>query len=349
MQNSHEIHYLPVHAVKPYARSARIHSPKQRRKLSALLRKFGQVAPIIVDDDHVIVDGHAIYAGLVELGFDEIAAVVVRNRDPAEIRALRLALNRLPRDTRWDRGVLRDELQDLLDLGFEMELTGFDAVEIDLALAVEESGTDTIAHDAAEDIGVLPAPVVRCGDIYRLGRHLIACGDARDGALLRRLAGGRAVHVVFAAPPRIVPIGAFVSGVGKLRQPKPTMASAEMTQDFTSFLTDSMEALVPVLNNGAILCFSAWIGATCASSWTPRDVIGLLSKTCASGRNQAPARARFTTLSMSWFSCSSIAMPRAPTSQSLEVALAHARIFGPTARSMPSKGMEPCRRGCTRP
>src|SRR5580700_8559105 len=128
MQNSHAIHYLPVHAVKPYARSARIHSPKQRRKLSALLRKFGQVAPIIVDDDHVIVDGHAIYAGLVELGFDEIAAVVVRNRDPAEIRALRLALNRLPRDTRWDRGVLRDELQDLLDLGFEMELTGFDAV-----------------------------------------------------------------------------------------------------------------------------------------------------------------------------------------------------------------------------
>jgi ParB-like chromosome segregation protein Spo0J len=61
------------------------------------------VTPIIVDAANVIVDGHAVHVGLQELGYDEIAVVVAHNRDPSEIRALRLALNRLPAGSRMGR------------------------------------------------------------------------------------------------------------------------------------------------------------------------------------------------------------------------------------------------------
>jgi DNA modification methylase len=254
MRNALEIIHLPIQAVKPSPHRVRVHNRKQRRKLEALLRRFGQAVPILVDPDHVIIDGHAVHAGLIDLGYDEIAVVVVHNRDPLEIRALRLALNRLPEDAGWDDALLRDELLALLDLGFELEFSGFDAVEIDMALAIDEPGAGVVEAEPAEDLVPSPNPAVTPGDVYRLGRHVIACGDARDEVLIRRLAAERAVQVVFTDPPYNVPINRFVSGLGKTRHAEFVMASGEMTKEaFTAFLAGFIEALVPVLANGAIL------------------------------------------------------------------------------------------------
>jgi ParB-like chromosome segregation protein Spo0J len=139
MRNALDVVYLSIKDVKPYENPARVHNRKQRRKLVSLLRKFGQVTPIIVDAANVIVDGHAVHVGLQELGCDEIAVVVARNRDPSEIRALRLALNRLPQETGWDNDALRSEFRELLSLGFDLELTGFDAVEIDMARSMSRA------------------------------------------------------------------------------------------------------------------------------------------------------------------------------------------------------------------
>jgi DNA modification methylase len=254
MRNALEIVHLPIQAVTPSPHAARSHNRKQRRKLEALLRRFGQAVPIIVDPDHVIIDGHAVHAGLIDLGYDEIAAVVVHNRDPAEIRALRLALNRLPQDAGWEDTVLRNELLTLLDLGFEMELTGFDAVEIDMALTIDEPGSGVVEAEPLGDLAASTDPVVRPGDIYRLGRHLIGCGDARDGTLIRLLAADRAIRVVFTDPPYNVRINGFVSGLGKTHHDEFAMASGEMTKEaFTAFLAGFIEALVPRLADGAIL------------------------------------------------------------------------------------------------
>lgn len=102
MKNSLQIQYLSMGAVKPSPHAARDHSASQRRKLKNLLQKFGQIAPIILDANRQIVDGHAVYETLRDLGHDEIAVVVVENRTDAEIRALRLALNRISEDTTWN-------------------------------------------------------------------------------------------------------------------------------------------------------------------------------------------------------------------------------------------------------
>jgi DNA modification methylase len=254
MSNALHITYLPTKEVKPFAGHARVHNNKQRRKLVALLRKFGQVTPIIVDADNVIVDGHAVHICLQELGYDEIAVVVAKNHDPVEIRALRLALNRLPQESGWDDGALRAEFRELLDLGFEMDLTGFDAVEIDMALSFEEPSVGAVEAEAAKDLTPSVAPMVKRGDVFMLGRHAIACGDARDAALIDRLANGRKASVVFTDPPYNVKIDGFVSGLGNTRHGEFAMASGEMSKDaFTAFLSEFLVALTPALHDGAIL------------------------------------------------------------------------------------------------
>ena len=122
---------LPIESVRPSPHHARVHNLKKRRKLERLLQRFGQVAPIIVDQNHVIVDGHGVHAAGRDLGWPEVMAVVVSNDSPAETRALALALNRIVCDAKWDEERLRTEFRELLALGFDLDLTGFEQVEID--------------------------------------------------------------------------------------------------------------------------------------------------------------------------------------------------------------------------
>ena len=109
-RNSIEWQSFAIRQIKPYPGQARNHNKRQIEKLKKLIRHFGQVMPIIVDGDGVIIDGHAVWRAMQELGSGEIAAVVVANRTGPEIKALRLALNRIPKDAAWDDERLREEL-----------------------------------------------------------------------------------------------------------------------------------------------------------------------------------------------------------------------------------------------
>jgi CheY-like chemotaxis protein len=201
MKNSLQIQYLSMGAVKPSPHAARDHSASQRRKLKNLLQKFGQIAPIILDANRQIVDGHAVYETLRDLGHDEIAVVVVENRTDAEIRAAP-ALNRISEDTTWNEKNLKEELQGLVNLGFDLDLTAFDAVEIDMMLSIDEP-----VNEAADDISsadMMPphgAVVAKPGDVWRLDRHIIGCGDARDKQHFGYLMPDVRAAVVFSDPP----------------------------------------------------------------------------------------------------------------------------------------------------
>ena len=138
MSNQPQIGIVPIGNVTPYDKSARIHNRHQRRKLRTLLKRFGQVLPIVIDDNGVIVDGHAVWEELKGLGHTEIQVVVAANRTLAEIRTLRLALNRIAEDAVWDNEKLRAEFAELIELGIDVDLTGFDTVEVDMTLSIAE-------------------------------------------------------------------------------------------------------------------------------------------------------------------------------------------------------------------
>jgi ParB-like chromosome segregation protein Spo0J len=232
MRNDMEIERVPIAQLKPYPKTLRIHNRKKRRKLASLLRRFGQALPVLIDEAYQIIDGHAVVDALKELGSEDVAVIVVHNRTPAEIRALRLAVNRIVEEAKWDQGKLRTEFCELLELGFDLELTGFDAIEIDMTLDIEQPTAGIVEEVLVEDVEPMgEAKVVARGDVWRLGSHVIACGDSQDPELLCRLMGERRAAVVFADPPYNVKIGGHVSGLGKIVHREFAMASGEMNEE----------------------------------------------------------------------------------------------------------------------
>lgn len=252
-KNAITTEYRKIADLKPYFNSPRVHDRAQRQKARKLLERFGQVVPIIIDPDGVIVDGHLIVEELKALGHDEVATVTVRNRNPAEIKALRLALNRLPQEAKWDDERLKVEFSELLEIGFDLSFTAFDQVEIDMTLSLDEP-TSAVVEDAPPTVDPLAVPVSRPGDLWVLGHHRVICGDARDRAVIATLMGTEAAQMMFTDPPYNLKIDGHVSGLGNQRHREFAMASGEMSRaEFTAFLADFLMAALPVMVGGAVL------------------------------------------------------------------------------------------------
>jgi len=256
--NAPEIAYRKIEDIKPYSNTPRIHSRAQRRKMTAVLRRFGQIVPIIVDSESVIVDGHLVAEVWKELGNDEIATVVVSNRDPAEVRALRLALNRLSEEAKWDNSRLGREFSELLEIGFDMALTGFDQVEIDMSLSIDDPSSAGV--EDAPTLNPNALAVSQQGDLWLLYKerqencHRVICGDARSAATLATLAGSEQAQMMFTDPPFNVKIGGNVSGLGSSQHREFAMASGEMDRrQFTKFLADFLQCCREILAEGAVI------------------------------------------------------------------------------------------------
>lgn len=256
MGNALETTYVGAMSIKPSPHAARQHSAAQRRKLKSILRQFGQVVPLPLDaTTGTLIDGHAVFDALVELGHDEIAVVIVENRSEAEIRALRLALNRVAQDAVWDDAKLRGEFEYLITVGFDLDLSGFEAVEIDMALSIDMPTANTVEEETLDGLAPAAGPsATKPGDVFRLGDHLIGCGDARDTAFIRDLVVAKTIVCVFTDPPYNVKIDGFVSGLGKTRHREFSMGVGEMSREqFVAFLSATVAAIKPVLADGAIL------------------------------------------------------------------------------------------------
>jgi 16S rRNA G966 N2-methylase RsmD len=165
-----------------------------------------------------------------------------------------LADNKLAERAGWDRELLAIELQGLVDLDFQVELTGFEMGGIDIILddVAEAKGDNPGREDDCEDR--LPGPAVtQLGDLWVLGEHRLLCGNALENAAYELLLGGEKAEFVFADPPFNVPIDGHVCGKGAIRHREFTMASGEMSeQAFTAFLTDIFKKLVAHTLDGSI-------------------------------------------------------------------------------------------------
>ena len=253
-RNSLTHRWVPVGAVKAYENHARLHNRQQRRKIRSLIEHIGtQVVPVIVTPDLIIIDGHAVWETMRELGASEIYVAILENQTPAEIKALRLAINRIPEDTRWHKPRLRAEIGDLIELAFDLELTGFDAAEIDFIMHLDVPGANVI-----EEEGAIPPlrddAVAQLGDIFQLGPHRIGCGNAHDYAFVERVRGGRLADVCFIDPPYNVKIPGFVSGKGRARHRDFVQGVGELSsEEFFEFLKKSLDVLKAASSQRALI------------------------------------------------------------------------------------------------
>jgi DNA modification methylase len=252
----HYLERIPIGSLKPYPRNARTHSKKQIQQIASSIRRFGFTNPVLISDDLSIIAGHGRVEAAKLLDLPEVPCLRLSHLSAAEKRAYILADNKLAEKAGWDREILAIELQALIELEFEMDLIGFEAVEIDLILdeAAEASAEgETGPEDATPSMTDPAVAVTRPGDLWRLGRHLLLCGDARDAAAYRALMGNQQVDLIFTDPPYNVPIDGHVCGLGRIRHRPFAMGVGEMSSAaFTTFLQETLGHAASVARDGAI-------------------------------------------------------------------------------------------------
>jgi DNA modification methylase len=253
-QGDHRIELIPVDRLPACKNNARMHSRKQVRQIAQSITRFGFCNPVLIDDVNTIIAGHGRVQAAKLLGFEAVPALRLSHLSDADKRAYVIADNRLAELAGWDKEILAIELQGLIDLNFEVELTGFDVGTIDIILDDADDARDksTGPEDEIPDTGSTPA-VTQTGDLWQLGQHRLLCGDACDDVAYQKLLDGDKAEIVFTDPPYNVPIHGHVCGLGAIRHRDFAMASGEMTSEaFTDFLTSVFDRLAAYTIDGSI-------------------------------------------------------------------------------------------------
>lgn len=178
----------PLSEIKPYPQNAKLHPEKQVELLAKSIQRFGMAQPISVDTAGVIITGHGRYYAAKKLGLTEVIVSEVDWLTEDEIRAYRLADNKIG-DTAFDKTLVGEELFTLSeDL---RELTGFTQKDVKAENPPED---DAVPEDPIE-------PLVKRGDIFQLGAHRLLCGDSTNPDDVAKLMDGKKADVVFTDPP----------------------------------------------------------------------------------------------------------------------------------------------------
>ena len=250
-----EIENLPLSVLRPYARNARTHSPKQIAQIAASIREFGFNNPVLIDRDGEIIAGHGRVAAAKKIGLETVPCVRLEHLSEAQKRAYILADNRLAEKAGWDREILAIELQHLteIDVDFDVTVTGFEMAEVDLLLgAGDKPDAKSDPADTVPTVADGPA-VTRSGDVWQIGRHRLICGDALAPETYTQLLAGEQAELIFTDPPYNVKIDGHVSGLGAAKHREFAFASGEMTEDeFTRFLARVFVNLANAAADGAI-------------------------------------------------------------------------------------------------
>ncbi|HVI67109.1 MAG TPA: DNA methyltransferase [Bradyrhizobium sp.] len=251
------IEHMPVASLRPYPGNARTHSKRQIRQIADSIRHFGFTNPVLVGENGEIIAGHGRVEAAKLLGLEKVPTVRLAHLNPAQRRAYVLADNKLALNAGWDRQLLGIELQGLIDIDFDVELTGFSSTEIDLVLDEAGEGSPNDPTDVEDEIPLStndPATAItRTGDVWCLGRHRLICGDARDRVVFDLVMGHERADLIFTDPPYNVPIDGHVTGLGRIRHREFAMGVGEMSADaFTSFLRQTLGHAAALACNGAI-------------------------------------------------------------------------------------------------
>src|SRR3954454_22480441 len=231
------VQQMAVASLRPYPGNARTHSKKQIKHIARSIERFGFTNPVLISDDNEIIAGHGRVEAARLLGLARVPALRLSHLSPAQRRAYVIADNKLALNAGWDREMLAIELQALIDLDFDVELTGFAFAETEIILDEARERSPAGEDDAADDLPPLPddgKAVTRPGEVWILGRHRLVCGDAQDEAVLRLAMEDGHADLVFTDPPYNVPIGGHVCGLGRTQHREFAMGVGEMSpQAFT--------------------------------------------------------------------------------------------------------------------
>jgi pimeloyl-ACP methyl ester carboxylesterase len=185
------VEQVPISSLKRYPTNSRTHSKKQIRQLATSIMTFGWTNPVLVDADNRIIAGHGRVEAAKLLSTPHVPVLRIEDLTEAQIKAYVIADNKLAELAGWDAEILANELQLLseLDFDFDIEVTGFEMGEIDVL--IESQGGEHDPADDVPDVNNARSPVTLLGDVWLLGPHRLACGNALSSESYSLLMEGR--------------------------------------------------------------------------------------------------------------------------------------------------------------
>lgn len=183
--------------VKPYE-----HNPRNNddavEYVANSIKEFGFQQPIVVDKNMVVIVGHTRLKAAKRLGLKKVPIVVADNLTPEQVKAYRLADNKTNELADWNDEELITEIEgindlDMVDFGFDIDFSDLDT-------------SDEFEEDISEDNFEVPdeqeiKTQIKKGDIFRLGNHILMCGDSTSNEDVRKLMNGEKASLVFTDPP----------------------------------------------------------------------------------------------------------------------------------------------------
>lgn len=179
-----------INQIFPYEKNPR-KNDEAVKYVANSIKEFGFKVPIVIDTEGIIVAGHTRYKAAKKLGIDEVPCIVADDLTNEQIKAFRLADNKVAEQAEWDIDLLNDELELLLD--FDMGDFGFDDEEEDADDV--EAEEDDFEPEPPEE------PKAKQGDIYQLGEHRLMCGDSTNADDVEALMAGDAADILITDPP----------------------------------------------------------------------------------------------------------------------------------------------------
>jgi DNA modification methylase len=188
----------PLAQIHPYPENPRVHPQEQINLLARLLAKYGIDQPIVCDEGGVILKGHGRRLAALQAGLTEFPVVVRRGLSEDDKRAMRIQDNQAALLSEWSQQLIKRELAHLKLAGFDMPLLGFG----DRQLATWGIGTGIPEFKDPDEIPTEPKrPIVKLGEVWLLGQHRLAIGDATSASTWKALFGRDRAAMVFTDPP----------------------------------------------------------------------------------------------------------------------------------------------------
>ena len=235
-----EMQLISTDKLVPYVNNARTHSAEQILKLRSSLREFGFVNPIIIDKDFNVIAGHGRLMAAKEEGINEVPCVFADFLTEAQKKAYILADNRMAMDAGWDEELLKIEMEELQNLGYDLGYTGFDEKELAELFGIDDKEVEDDDFDLTAALE--KASFVEKGDVWFVGKHKLMCGDATSSEDVSKLMEGKKANLILTDPPYNV---SFKSSDGL------TIQNDSMgNNDFYNFLYSSFKNMAEHLENG---------------------------------------------------------------------------------------------------
>lgn len=202
-----EIEKISIDKIKMYKNNAKEHPDWQIEQIKNSIQEFGFNDPIAIDENNTIIEGHGRYLALKELGYKNIEIIKLEHLSEEQKAAYSIAHNKLTMNTDFNIEILKYELNKLEIADFDLNLLGFDEIELQEIMEDEieetpgDDESDEIVEDESVEIDETENIVVKTGDLIELGEHRVMCGDSTNSEDIKKLMGNKKAHLVFTDPP----------------------------------------------------------------------------------------------------------------------------------------------------